>query len=164
MLTQRAIAAGGRYDNLVSVGKSKLPGIGMSIGITRILGILLHEKLLKSSRRTPSVVLVASVSEDDKTNSNRIARNLRNRGIPCEVFPHPLKYGKQISYADKKKIPFVWFPSEDGIGDGEIRDLRSREQEKADSMKWCPSDKDMKIQIEHDDDIMEALLQNKNYT
>ncbi|MGD9201798.1 MAG: histidine--tRNA ligase [Chitinispirillia bacterium] len=158
-----AIAAGGRYDNLVSVGKSKLPGIGMSIGITRILGLLLHEKLLKSSRSVSSVVLVALVSQKEKANANRIARSLRDRGIPCEVFPHPLKYGKQISYADKKRIPYVWFPPENGIGDGDIRDLRNREQQKADSKKWMPSDEDMRIQIEYDNEVMKSLLKNKNY-
>jgi len=157
------IAAGGRYDNLVSVGNKKLPGIGMSIGITRILGILLHEGLLKSSRYSPSVVLIAMVSEDERTNTNRIARNLRKRDIPCEVFPHALKYGKQINYADKKKIPYVWFPPEDGNGDGEVRNLKTREQTKANSENWLPSSEEKEIQIEFENVVMESLLNNMNY-
>ncbi|MCP4135546.1 MAG: histidine--tRNA ligase [bacterium] len=158
------IAAGGRYDNLVSDGKSKLPGIGMSIGITRMLGILLHERVLKSSRKVSSAVMVAMVSEQQRVNSNRIANNLRNRGIPCEVYPHVLKYGKQIAYADKKGIPFVWFPPEDGKGDGEIRDLRTREQKNTSSETWLPSNIDLEIQIEHDDEVIKSLLTNKSYT
>jgi histidyl-tRNA synthetase len=158
------IAAGGRYDNLVSDGKTKLQGIGMSIGITRILGTVLHEGLLYSDRKVPSTVMIALVSEQSRKQSNMIARKLRSRGIPCEVFPHALKYGKQISYADGKGIPYVWFPDESGEGNGEIRDLRIREQYPANPETWSPQEKDMKVQIVKDDEAMNEILNNNNYT
>ena len=157
------IAAGGRYDNLVSDGKTVLPGMGMSIGITRILGVVLHEGLLTSSRKVPSVVMVALVSEESRDQSEKIARALRSRGIPCETFPHALKYGRQIGYADNKGIPFVWFPNESGEGYGEVRDLRTRDQIAADPAEWAPSKEDMEIQTVWNQEQMDALLANKNY-
>jgi histidyl-tRNA synthetase len=157
------IAAGGRYDNLVSDGKTVLPGMGMSIGITRILGVVLHEGLLTSSRKVPSAVMVALVSEDSREQSEKTARSVRSRGIPCEVFPHPLKYGRQIAYADNKGIPFVWFPDESGKSGGEVRDLRSREQIAADPDTWTPPQADLKIQVIWQPEKMTALLKNKTY-
>jgi histidyl-tRNA synthetase len=157
------IAAGGRYDNLVSDGKTILPGMGMSIGITRILGVVLHEGLLESSRKVPSVVMIALVSEESRDQSEKIARTLRSRGIPCEIFPHALKYGQQIGYADKKGIPFIWFPNESGEGHGEVRDLRTRDQFAADPESWTPPEEDLKIQIVWNQEKMDLLLKNKNY-
>lgn len=158
-----SIAAGGRYDNLVSDGKSKLPGVGMSIGITRILGLVLHERLLISSRKVPSVVLVALVSEQSRKQSNTIARILRQRGIACEIFPHALKYGKQIAYANAKEIPFVWFPDESGVGNGQVRDLQTREQVDADPQTWTPPQEQMEVRIVKNEETLNALLSNKTY-
>jgi histidyl-tRNA synthetase len=138
--------AGGRYDNLASAGEAKLPGVGLSIGITRILGLVLHEGLLKACRQTPSCVLVALVSDELRERSTEIARALRGRGIACEVYPRPVKYGKQIAYAEKKGIPYVWFPDEAGQGTGEVRDLRARAQAAADPLSWLPPSEDLAVQ------------------
>jgi len=71
--------------------------------------------------------------------SDLIATSLRARGIPCEVAPSAAKFGKQIRYADRRGIPFVWFP---GAGEGvdQVKDIRSGEQVDADAQTWlCPA-------------------------
>jgi histidyl-tRNA synthetase len=158
-----SIAAGGRYDNLVSDGSSRLPGVGISIGITRILGLVLREGVLQANRKTPTCVLVALVSDEKRSESLKIASSLRNRGIPCEVYPRALRYGKQIKYADHKGIPYVWFPSEIGQGDGEVRDIRSGIQVAANSNTWMPPNEDIRVQIQRNDDAFDKLLHNVRY-
>jgi histidyl-tRNA synthetase len=128
-----AVAAGGRYDNLVSDEYSKLPGVGMSLGVTRILGLVLHEGILGASRKTPTCVLVALVSEETRGRSLQIAGTLRSRAISCEAYPYPLRYGKQIKYAEQLGIPYVWFPSECTEDIDQVRDIRSGIQVPADA-------------------------------
>jgi histidyl-tRNA synthetase len=158
------IVAGGRYDNLASQGSVRLPGMGLSIGVTRILGLVLHEGLLRASRKSPACVLVALISEQQREQSQAVAQALRNRGIACEIYPHPLRYGKQIGYAEKKGIPFVWFPDESGQGPGEVRDLRKREQVPADPAAWMPDPADLSMQIVRDEAALQELLQRSPYT
>ena len=64
-----------------------------------------------------------------------IAGALRARGIPVEVAPKADKFGKQIRYADRRGIPFVWFPDAEG---GSVKDIRSGDQEPADPALWTP--------------------------
>ena len=118
-----AICSGGRYDNLVQGGKDKLPGVGVSIGVTRILGRLFGQDALPLGPKTPTQVLVALTSEEERAAAGEVARGLRAKGIATEVFHEPVKFGKQISYADGKGIPYVWFTDS-----GEVKDLRSGEQ------------------------------------
>jgi histidyl-tRNA synthetase len=118
-----AICSGGRYDNLVEGGRDRLPGNGVSIGVTRILGRLFGQDAIPLGPKTPTVVLVTLASEEARPAAAGVAARLRARGIATEVFHEPVKFGKQIAYADGKGIPFVWFPEE-----GEVKDLRSGEQ------------------------------------
>jgi histidyl-tRNA synthetase len=157
------IVAGGRYDRLAADGASALPGVGLSIGVSRILGLVLHEGLLEASRKTPSCVLVALVSEERREQSAAVARVLRSRGIPSEVFPRPLKYGRQIAYAERKGIPFVWFPAESGEGSGEVRDLRSRAQSTADPLAWTPPPADREVQVTKNEDALQKLLESRKF-
>ncbi len=134
-----SVCSGGRYDNLASMGtNAKLPGIGVSLGISRILGRLFAKGLLTASRRTPTCVLVALATEDTRPNARKVADALRRRGIAAEVFDRPLKWGEQIKYADAKGIPFVWFPADDGRPEDEVRDVRTRLQVVADPGTWEP--------------------------
>ena len=118
-----AICSGGRYDNLVEGGRDMLPGNGVSIGVTRILGRLFGQDALPLGPRTPTQVLVALTSEEARAQAGEVARALRARGVATEVFHEPVKFGKQIAYADGKGIPYVWFTDSD-----EVKDLRSGEQ------------------------------------
>jgi histidyl-tRNA synthetase len=128
-----AICSGGRYDNLVQGGREPLPGVGVSIGVTRILGRLFGQDAIPLGPKTPTKVLVALTSEEERGRAREVADVLRGRGIPTEVFHEPLKFGKQISYADGKGIPYVWFTDS-----GEVRDLAAREQVAASPETWAP--------------------------
>lgn len=159
-----SIAGGGRYDNLVSGGQAgRLPGVGVSIGISRILGVVLHEGLLRATRKTPSCVLVALISDELRQNSAAIAQALRRRGIPCEVYERSDRYSKQIRYADKLGIPFVWFPGEEASDHGEVKDIRSGVQVPAEANTWQPPEVDRLVRFIQDESAYEELLQNPAY-
>lgn len=130
-----SIASGGRYDSLASDGKQTFPGVGISLGVTRLVSILLGRDLVSVSRPGPAAVLVAVVDESDRGVSETVAARLRARGIACEVAPAADKFGKQIKYADRRGIPYVWFPSPDGDS---VKDIRSGDQEPADATDWAP--------------------------
>jgi histidyl-tRNA synthetase len=142
------ICAGGRYDDLASAGAGvRYPGVGVSIGVTRILGRLFGLGLLEASRRTPSCVLVALPSEAERERSQAVAAALRARGIPCEVADQPARYGRQIRGAERKGIPFVWFPVGEASGGHEVRDIRSGEQHPADPGRWAPPEEDLRVRL-----------------
>ena len=137
------ISAGGRYDALASDGKTTFPGVGLSFGVTRTLVPLLGKGYLKASRPVPTCVLVAVDSEETRGEAIAVATRLRRRGISAEVAPKADKFGKQIRYADRRSIPYVWFTaaSLDGEGSsGEVKDIRSGEQLPADPGRWTPED------------------------
>ena len=136
-----AVCSGGRYDNLVSQGaglRETYPGVGVSIGVSRILGLLIGRGLLVASRQTPTCVLVAVNTAEHTTAATGIARALRGRGIAAEVFGQPVKFGKQIEYAQKKGIPYVWFHDAAGDGKHEVRDLARSSQTAVDLATWSP--------------------------
>jgi histidyl-tRNA synthetase len=130
-----SIASGGRYDSLASDGKQTFPGVGISLGVTRLVSILLGRDLVDVSRPVPSVVLVAVVDDSTRADSEDVAARLRARGIACEVAPAADKFGKQIKLADRRGIPYVWFP--DAAGDT-IKDIRTGEQVGAHADSWSP--------------------------
>ena len=81
-------------------------------------------------RSVPSAVMVALVDEESRAQSDDIANRLRACGIPTEVAPAPQRFGKQIRTAERRGIPFVWFPGAPGDGDTEerpdqVKDIRS---------------------------------------
>lgn len=144
-----SICSGGRYDSLATDGKRTYPGVGMSIGVTRLLSRIFAQGAVRASRKVPSAVLVAVVNEDERAASDAVARVLRGRGIACETAPSAAKFGKQIKYADKRGIPYVWFPQS-----GEVKDIRSGEQVAADPASWVLPDEDARprVRIEESDE------------
>ncbi|MHA3702563.1 histidine--tRNA ligase [Jatrophihabitans sp. YIM 134969] len=140
-----SICSGGRYESLASDGKVSFPGVGISLGVSRLLIPLLQRGVLAATRSVPSAVLVALVDDESRPRSQRIATALRSRGIPCEVASAPQKFGKQIRTAERRGIPFVWFPGDDP-GDplaGDVKDIRSGEQVTADAAQWSPPAEDL---------------------
>lgn len=136
-----SVCSGGRYDNLASAGTDRFPGVGLSIGISRLLGRLFGRDALTISRDVPTCVLVALPDEPSRPACLRIAAALRGRGIATEVSPTAAKYGKQIRYAQRRGIPYVWFP---GTGSaGEVKDIRSGDQVPADAAGWTPPATDL---------------------
>jgi histidyl-tRNA synthetase len=142
-----SICSGGRYDNLASSGNQRFPGVGISIGVSRMLGILFGQNALSVSRSVPTCVVVALPQEDRRAACDRIARALRRRGIATEVAPTAAKFGKQIRFADQRGIPYVWFPGLDGEPDT-IKDIRSGDQVEADAATWTPPDADLRPAID----------------
>ena len=135
-----SICSGGRYDNLASQGNKKYPGVGLSIGLSRLVSYMLHTAGAHANRVSPASVLVAVWNEADRSASNLIANQLRSRGIAADVAPTAAKLGKQIKYADKLGIPYVWFPadaSEEGAQD-EVKNIITGDQRPADAQSWEP--------------------------
>lgn len=139
-----SICSGGRYDNLARQGKHKYPGVGMSIGLSRLLSYLLDTVGAHADRVSPAAVLVGVWDEDDRDRSDRIAAALRKRGIATDVAPKAQKIGKQIRYASRLGIPYVWLPAEkDAPADSsnatdQVRNIITGEQEQGDATSWQP--------------------------
>jgi histidyl-tRNA synthetase len=140
-----SICSGGRYDSLVAGGG--YPGVGMSIGVSRLVSRALASDWVRITRASPSAVLVAVNDEQGRSTSDVIADRLRARGIAVEVSPNAAKFGKQIQYAQRRGIPFVWFPAVDG-SDGEVKDIRSGSQVEASADQWMPPDADLQPRVE----------------
>jgi len=145
----RLAVGGQRVIPSAADGKTTYPGVGVSIGVTRILGLLFGAGELAASRSVPSVVLVAVNDESHRAGSTAIATALRRRGIPCEVAPKADKFGKQIRYADRRGIPYVWFPRDDG---DQVKDIRSGDQVAADPAVWFPPAGDLRPQVSRSGD------------
>lgn len=121
-------AGGGRYEDLASQFiNQKLPGVGVSIGLTRLMDLILKNKLLAVGGKSPAKVLVTVYSEGERPKSNQLAETIRSYGVPTEVFFRAPKLGKQLDYAASKGIPFVVFiNSETGVV--EAKELATKEQ------------------------------------
>lgn len=137
-----SICSGGRYDALASDGRTTYPGVGISLGVSRVVVPLMARTGLASSRKVPSAVVVAVVSEESRPESEAVAAALRARDIPCEVAASAQKFGKQIRYAERRGIPYVWFPDQ-----AEVKDIRSGEQVAADPASWTPPIADLRPQV-----------------
>ncbi|MET0494952.1 MAG: histidine--tRNA ligase [Actinoplanes sp.] len=137
-----SICSGGRYENLATSGNERFPGVGISIGVSRMLGLLFGRQALTISRSVPTCVVVALPAEELRPACDRIAQSLRRRGISTEVAPTAAKFGKQIRFAERRGAPYVWFPGTDGAADT-IKDIRSGEQVDADAATWMPPAEDL---------------------
>jgi histidyl-tRNA synthetase len=98
-----SICSGGRYDDLASYfTDTRLPGVGISIGLTRLFSKLKEAGLLKPLARTPAEVLVTTMDPRYLEKYLAIAAQLRAAGINTEVYLEPAKLGNQLTYADRK--------------------------------------------------------------
>jgi len=125
-----SICSGGRYENLASnYTKSKLPGVGISIGATRLFWQLREAKLIDTAQSTVKV-LVTQMDEAQLHVYLELATQLRNGGIPTEVVLDGGKLAKQFKYADRAGIRFVVVLGEDEIAKGTVtvKDLRKEDQ------------------------------------
>jgi histidyl-tRNA synthetase len=98
-----SICSGGRYDDLAShFTDTRLPGVGISIGLTRLFSRLKEAGLLQALPRTPAEVLVTTMDARYLERYLSLARRLRDAGINTEVYLEPAKLGNQLTYADRK--------------------------------------------------------------
>ena len=141
-----SICSGGRYDALASKGNRTFPGVGLSIGVTRLVMRMLSQQMAVASRSVPTVVYVALTADEDWSAAQDVAGVLRERGIAAEVAVTAEKFGKQIKYADRRGIPYVWFL---GAGESghEVKDIRSGDQVPADPQTWMPPAEDLVPQV-----------------
>jgi histidyl-tRNA synthetase len=146
-----SICSGGRYDSLASDGRTTYPGVGISLGVTRTLLPLLTRGELAADRSVPSAVLVAVLAESTRPVSEEVAAELRSRDIATEVAPTAVKLGKQIRHAERRGIPYVWFPpSEAGAVTAaahSVKDIRTGEQVDADPHTWSPPTADLRPRL-----------------
>ncbi|MGD9956584.1 MAG: histidine--tRNA ligase [Candidatus Nanopelagicales bacterium] len=136
-----SVCSGGRYDSLASDGRTTYPGVGISLGVSRLLSVLIGRGIVTASRSVPTAVLVAVSDESARGASEDVAAALRGRGISTEVAPSAAKFGKQIRHADRRGIPFVWFVADDGTHS--VKDIRSGDQVDADPTSWTPPAEDL---------------------
>jgi histidyl-tRNA synthetase len=127
-----SVASGGRYDNLASLfTPRRLPGVGASIGLDRLLALLDEAGRLKSTATTVPV-LVANFPGTDALIPFKLAARLRAAGIGAEVFPDPIPIGKQMGYGSKRghKLAVIVGPDEEARQVFNLRSLTTREEDK----------------------------------
>jgi len=124
-----SICSGGRYENLCGrFSKSKLPGVGISLGLTRLLSHLFsNDKQYNQPAINFTDILIAPFNQDQYFSLKSLASSLREKELKVEVSP-PLKLKKIMSYADKKNIPYVLIPNDDHTF--ELKDMIKGEQHK----------------------------------
>ena len=131
-----SVCSGGRYDNLAEYYTDRqLPGVGISIGLTRLFYVLGEQGMLNPELPTaPADVLILPMTED-LTAAISLATQLRENGIRAQIHGEEKKFKQKISYADKLGIPYVIFLGEDEIQAGVVacKDLATGEQTKLDA-------------------------------
>lgn len=126
-----SICSGGRYEDLAShYTKSKLPGVGISIGLTRLFWQLREAGLIAGSDESSVQAMVALMDEGQLAESLDIARRLRAAGINTEVQMESRKLAKQFQYASRAGIRFVVLAGEDELARGvvTVKDLLREQQ------------------------------------
>lgn len=127
-----SVSSGGRYDNLASLFTDrKLPGVGASIGLDRLLALMEEAGWLKGSTTT-APVLVAYFPGVQPTVPFKLAATLRSDGVGAEVFPDPLQIGKQMGYGSTRghKLAVIVGPDEVSQEVFNLRDLSTRQEQK----------------------------------
>ena len=128
-----SVCSGGRYDNLAEYYTDRqLPGVGISIGLTRLFYVLGEQGLLNPSLPTaPADVLILPMTQD-LTPAIQLATRLRGAGIRTQLYTEQKKFKAKMNYADKLGVPYVVFLGDDEIAAGLVacKDMTSGEQTK----------------------------------
>ena len=127
-----SVCSGGRYENLAEYyTDKKLPGVGISIGLTRLFYKLNELNLIQAKEKSMAQVLIIPMIED-LTKPIRLATDLRGLGIKTEVYLNNKKLKAKFKYADKLKIPFVVVIGEDEIANNivTIKNMETGEEKK----------------------------------
>ena len=126
-----SICSGGRYDNLAEYyTDKKLPGVGISIGLTRLFFVLQDKQYLNDNPPpSPADVLILPMT-DDLGPAIELATRLRENGVRVQLHCEKKKFKAKITYADKLAIPYVIFMGEDEIANGVValKELATGEQ------------------------------------
>ena len=125
-----SVCSGGRYENLAEYyTDKKLPGVGVSIGLTRLFYKLNELNLIKAEKKSISDVLIIPMVEDLSVPIN-IATKLRNNGVKTEIYLNNKKLKAKFKYADKLEIPYVIVIGEDEIAQNifKLKDMKTGEE------------------------------------
>ena len=130
-----SVCSGGRYDNLAEYYTDKLlPGVGISIGLTRLFYVLNEQNMLSKDMNTsPADVLILPMTEE-LGEAIALATRLRGEGIRVQLYTEQKKFKQKMNYADKLGVPYVVFLGDDEIKEGVVacKDMVSGEQTKLD--------------------------------
>ena len=128
-----SVCSGGRYDNLAEYYTDRqLPGVGISIGVTRLFYVLGEQGMLNDKvPMAPADALILPMTEDLSA-AVELGTTLRNRGLRTQLYTEAKKFKQKMNYADKLGVPFVLFLGEDEINAGVVtlKNMKSGEQEK----------------------------------
>ena len=128
-----SVCSGGRYDNLAEYYTDRqLPGVGISIGLTRLFYVLGEQGLLNPSLPTaPADVLILPMTQD-LTPAIQLSTRLRGAGVRTQLYTEQKKFKAKMNYADKLGVPYVVFLGDDEIAAGLVacKDMTSGEQTK----------------------------------
>ena len=128
-----SVCSGGRYDNLAEYYTDRqLPGVGISIGLTRLFYVLGEQGFLNPSLPTaPADVLILPMTQD-LTPAIQLATRLRGAGVRTQLYTEQKKFKAKMNYADKLGVPYVVFLGDDEIAAGLVacKDMTSGEQTK----------------------------------
>ena len=128
-----SVASGGRYDNLASLFTDrKLPGVGASIGLDRLLALMEEAGWLKGTASTTAPVLVANFPGSEPTVAVKLAARLRKAGVGAEVFPDAIQIGKQMGYGSTRGHRFAVIVGPDEVEKRvfNLRNLATRQERK----------------------------------
>ena len=125
-----SVCSGGRYENLAEYyTDKKLPGVGVSIGLTRLFYKLNELNLIKAEKKSVSDVLIIPMIEDLSV-PIQLATKLRNNGVKTEIYLNNKKLKAKFKYADKLEIPYVIIIGEDEINENKfkLKDMKTGEE------------------------------------
>ena len=126
-----SVCSGGRYDNLAGYYTTQsLPGVGISIGLTRLFYVLDEQGLLDTEVNTaPADALVIPMTAE-RTAAIAIAQSLRSAGVRAQVYGEQKKFKQKMTYANKLGVPYIVLLGDDEIAQGKcsVKDMRSGEQ------------------------------------
>ncbi len=125
-----SVCSGGRYDNLAEYyTEKKLPGVGISIGLSRLFFQLTYNNIIKANKKSTAKILIISMLED-LSKPAEIATKLRNNGINTQIYVEKSKIKKQFKYANNLEIPYVIVLGEDEINNGTVslKNMQTGEQ------------------------------------
>ena len=126
-----SVCSGGRYDSLAEYYTDRqLPGVGISIGLTRLFYVLGEQKMLNPELPVAPADCLLLPMTDDFSAAVRLATQFRNAGIRTQIYTEQKKFKAKMSYADKLGIPYVVFLGEDELAQGvcSVKNLRTGEQ------------------------------------
>ena len=128
-----SLSGGGRYDNLTGVfGVPDIPGTGFSLGVDRIYDVMEKRSLFPDGASETSQVLLSFFDKDSQEYCLPLLTKLRKAGINSEIYPDIVKMKKQMSYANRKGIPYVIIVGSEEIDTGKlvIKNMLTGEQDK----------------------------------